>query len=280
MKKSVLTLSLILTTGLIFGQIKIPDASPAATISQTVGYSDVTVEYNRPQLNGRDMFANLTREGEVWRTGANMATRLTVSEELMIEDQKLPAGKYSIYSIPGKKEWTVIINKKIQWGTIYTEEEDFLRLKVPTQKAPEKSESFTFSFRDVTQEGAVLSFAWENSRVDMKLSYPIHKKVLAQIEEVMGDESTATDGDFYAAADYYLKNDLDKKKALSWANSYVEKQGDKYWAYRLQARALAANGKYKDAITAAEKSTEMATKAGNMDYVFNNGKSIAEWKGK
>ncbi len=73
---SVLISVLLLCSGTLFGQINTPDASPAATISQGFGFSNVTIEYNRPQLRGRDMFANLTREGEVWRTGANMSTRL------------------------------------------------------------------------------------------------------------------------------------------------------------------------------------------------------------
>ena len=161
---------------------------------------------------------------------------------------------------------------------MYNKEEDFLRITVPTEKAAEKSESFTFYFANVTEEGTTLGFTWENIKVEMGLKAPVHEKVLAQIIEVMGDESTATDGDFYAASDYYLKKDLDKKKALKWANTFVEKQSDKYWGYQLQARALAANGKYDEAIKAANKSTELAKEAGNMDYVFNNGKSIAEWQ--
>lgn len=279
MKTSTILLSLfVLMPGLISAQIKTPDASPAATVAQSFGFSNVSIEYNRPQLSGRDMFANLTREDEVWRTGANMATRLTVTGDVTIEGKSLPAGKYSIYSIPGKKEWTIIINNKIQWGTVYTKEEDFLRFTVPTKKAAEKNESFTFYFSNVTEESATLGFAWENTKVEMSMTAPIHEMVLAQIKEVMADESKATDGDFYAASDYYLKKGLDAKKALLWANNFVEMQSDKYWGYRLQGRALAANGQYKEAITAAEKSTKIATEAGNMDYVHNNGKSIAAWK--
>ena len=267
----------IITSNLM-AQIKTPEASPAATITQNIGFSTATIEYNRPQLKGRDMFGNLTREGEVWRTGANMSTRLTISEGMTIEGMNLPAGQYSIYSIPGKKEWTIIINNKIQWGTVYTQEEDFLRFSVPTKKSAEKQESFTFYFANVTEESATLGFAWENTKVEMAFEAPVHEKVVAQIKEVMSNEDAATDGDFYAASDYYLNKGLDAQKALKWANVFVEKQGDKYWAHRLQARALAANGKYKEAIEAANKSTELATAAGNMDYVHNNGKSIAEWK--
>ncbi len=276
--QSLMSTALLLSSLTVFGQIKTPDASPASTISQSIGFSTVTIDYNRPQLKGRDMFTNLTREGEVWRTGANMSTRLTVTGEVTIEGKSLPEGKYSIYSIPGKKEWTIIINNKIQWGTVYNKEEDFLRFTVPTKKAAVKSESFTFYFSDVTEESANLGFTWENTKVEMSMKAPVHEKVLAQINQVMSDESTAEVGDFYAASNYHLEKGLDAKKALRWANIYVEKDGDKYWAHRLQARALAANGKYSEAIKAANKSTELAKAAGNMDYVYNNGKSIAEWK--
>ena len=166
-----LTILMLGSTG-IFAQIKAPAASPAATISQEVGFSNITIEYNRPQLKGRDMFANLTRVGEVWRTGANMSTRLTITEDISIEGKPVAAGKYSIYSIPGKKDWTIIINNKIQWGTIYNQEDDYLRFTVPTQKNSQKSESFAFYFDDVTEETATLGFKWDNIKVEMNVSAP------------------------------------------------------------------------------------------------------------
>jgi len=278
MKYSILLSTLILISNIIFGQIKAPDASPAATIIQNVGFTKVTLEYSRPQLKGRDMFADLTREGEVWRTGANMSTKLTLSEEITVEGNAIAAGEYSIYSIPGKKEWTIIINKKVSWGTQYDESEDLLRFNVPTQKSAGKVESFAFYFDDVTEESGTLGFAWGNAKVEMKLESPTHEKVLAMIDKTMANLDDAGNGDFYAASNYYLEKGLDSKKALTWANEYVKRESDKYWGYRLQARALAANGKYQEAIDSANKSTEMAKEAGNMDYVYNNGKSVEEWK--
>lgn len=273
--------TLLFTTGIIglgYSQIAAPEASPAATLSQAIGFANVTIEYNRPQLKGRDMFADLTREGEIWRTGANMSTRFTTTDEVSIEGNKIPAGNYSIYSIPGKKEWTVIINKKIQWGTGYNQEDDLLRVTVPTLKTSDKVEAFIFYFSAVTEESATLGFAWGNSKVEVKIEAPVQEKVLASIDEVMADESKAGDNDFYTASNFYLERGLDAKKALDWANKFVERQADRYWGYRLQARAFAANGKYDEAIAAAEKSTVLAREAGNMDYVFNNGKDIEEWK--
>ena len=195
--------TLVLTTGIIgigYCQIKVPEASPAATISQAIGFANVSIEYNRQQLKGRDMFADLTREGEVWRTGANMSTRLTTTGETLIEGNKIPAGNYSIYSIPGKKVWPVIINKKIQWGTGYSQEDDFLRVTVPTLNSPNKVESFNFYFSAVTEESANLGFSWGNSKVEVKIEAPVHANLLAQIDGVMGDESKATDGDFNVGA--------------------------------------------------------------------------------
>jgi len=175
-------LTLLFTAGLAgigHGQIKAPDASPAATLSQVVGFATVTIEYNRPQLKGRDMFAELTREGEVWRTGANMSTRLTTTDEISIEGSKIPAGNYSIYSIPGMKEWTVIINKKIQWGTMYNQEDDLLRVTVPTLKTTATVESFNFYFSKVAEESAMLGFEWGNAKVELKIEASVQQKVLA-----------------------------------------------------------------------------------------------------
>ncbi|MEQ9422931.1 MAG: DUF2911 domain-containing protein [Cyclobacteriaceae bacterium] len=263
-----------------FGQINSPDASPAATITQALGFGTVTVEYNRPQLNGRNMFEQLTREGQVWRTGANMATRLTTTEAIKIEGKELPAGKYSIYSIPGKDAWTIIINKKIQWGTVYEEAEDLMRITVATRQTDEREESFMFYFTNATAEKATLGFKWENTKVELGLEAPVYEKVLAQIKEVMADPSKAEPGDFYTASDFYLKNNLDSKKALEWANKFAEMNPDKYWSYRLQARAYAANEDFEKAIEAAAKSTGMAKEAGNEDYVFMNTRDIKKWMGK
>ena len=156
--RTILLIAFILTQSSFFAQVTIPDASPAASIKQTIGYTEVTIEYNRPSLRNRDMFEDLTREGEVWRTGANMATRLTLSDKITVGGKELSPGKYSIYSIPGKKEWTIIINRKISWGTQYDEKLDLVRIKVPTLKSKENHESFTFYFSNTTEDSAILGF--------------------------------------------------------------------------------------------------------------------------
>ena len=278
MNKYKLTSTLVLLLScLAYAQIKTPAASPPATIKQTVGFTDVTIDYSRPRLRDRDMFTTLTRDGEVWRTGANMSTKITFSTDIALEGNQIPAGEYSIYSVPGKNEWTIIINKKISWGTTYDQKEDFLRFSVPTLQAQDKVESFTFYFANVTGNSGTLGFTWENTKVEMNLKTEVDGQIMAQIDEIMGDSEKVTKDDYYTAADYYFETDRDMGKALDWINRYLE-ENDKYWSYRLKSRILAKSGKYEEAIKNAEKSIELATEAGNMDYVFNNKKSIAEWK--
>ena len=279
MNKYKLTSTLILLIScLAYAQIKTPAASPSATLKQTVGFTDVTIEYSRPRLRERDMFTDLTREGEVWRTGANMSTKITFSTDIVLEDNQIPAGEYSIYTVPGKNDWTIIINKKISWGTTYDQKEDFLRFSVPTLQTEEKVESFTFYFANVTESSGTLGFTWENTKVEMKLKTEVDSQIMAQIEAIMGDSEKTTTDDYYTAANYYFETDRDMGKALEWINSYLEENDDKYWGYRLKSRILGKTGKYTEAIKNAEKSIELATEAGNMDYVYNNKKSIAEWK--
>ena len=279
MKKYKLTSTLVLLIScLAYAQIKTPAASPSATLKQTVGFTDVTIEYSRPRLRERDMFTDLTREGEVWRTGANMSTKITFNTDIVLEDNQIPAGEYSIYTVPGKNDWTIIINKKISWGTTYDQKEDFLRFSVPTLQTKEKVESFTFYFADVNSSSGTLGFTWENTKVEMKLKTEVDSQIMAQIEATMGDSEKTTTDDYYTAANYYFETDRDMGKALEWINSYLKENDDKYWSYRLKSRILGKSGKYTEAIKNAEKSIELATEAGNMDYVYNNKKSIVEWK--
>lgn len=98
-------------------QIQMPQASPAAQISQKVGLTDVSVEYSRPSMKGRKIFGELVPYGQVWRTGANAATILTFSTDVKVEGRNLPAGSYALYSIPGKSSWTIILSKNTKlWG--------------------------------------------------------------------------------------------------------------------------------------------------------------------
>jgi hypothetical protein len=113
-------------------ELKLPRPSPKATVTQTIGYTDVTVAYSRPGVKARVIWGSLVPYDKPWRTGANEATTFTCSEEITFEGKKLPAGTYSLFTIPGHKMWTVVLNKeKDLWGAYeYKPEQDILRAEV------------------------------------------------------------------------------------------------------------------------------------------------------
>jgi len=116
--KSILFAAGIIATTLLSAQLKIPQPSPKGTIKQTIGLSEVTVVYSRPGMKERKIFGELVTLGEIWRTGANAATTIEISNDVKIGGKDVPAGKYALYTIPRETEWTIIIHKNTtNWGT-------------------------------------------------------------------------------------------------------------------------------------------------------------------
>lgn len=138
--------------------------SPNATVSQTIGTTQVSITYGRPAVNDRTIFDGLVPFDEVWRTGANESTAITFSDDVMIEGEKVEAGTYSLYSIPGEDEWTVIINSKLSWGTQYDKSADVLRINVEPEKG-EMIEQFMIYFEDVTESSAECVLHWDTTKV-------------------------------------------------------------------------------------------------------------------
>lgn len=141
-----------------------PRLSPNATVSQTIGTTDITITYGRPAVKDREIFGGLVPYGEVWRTGANESTALVVSNDVTIEGNKLAAGTYSLYTIPSKDKWTIIINSKLSWGTQYDKSKDVFRFEVEPRKA-DYIERMMFYFTDLTQESATIVLHWDETEV-------------------------------------------------------------------------------------------------------------------
>lgn len=146
--------------------------SPNAGVMQTIGTTTVMIHYGRPSVKGRDIFGGLVPYGEVWRTGANEATVVMTSGDLTVGGETLPAGTYSLHTIPGQTEWTVIFNSVAeQWGSFnYDEAQDALRVTAPPVTADAPQEQFQISFESVSATGAVMVLAWDDVRVPVSLS--------------------------------------------------------------------------------------------------------------
>jgi len=149
-----------------YAQNKKIRVSPKAGVSQTVGLTDISISYSRPGVKGRSVWGDLVPYGKVWRAGADEATKITFSTDVLIEGKKLSAGSYSFFVIPNKNEWTIIFNKVAdQWGAFeYNESQDALRLKVKTQSI-DFQEWLTYSFYKTSENTALISLVWEKIKV-------------------------------------------------------------------------------------------------------------------
>lgn len=138
-----------------------PMKSPPAKASAMIDSVTVTVNYHQPSARGRAVMGGLVPFGKVWRTGANETTSIEFNKPVLVEGKPLAAGKYALFTIPGEKEWTIILNKTVKWGSFsYSEKEDVLRVTVPSGKTGAFVETFLISV-----EANGVSLAWENTRV-------------------------------------------------------------------------------------------------------------------
>jgi hypothetical protein len=242
-------------------RIEFPAASPAATLNQRVGLTDITIVYSRPSMRGRKIFGGLLPYGEVWRTGANSATRITFSTPVKFGSADLAAGAYELFTIPGPAEWTVILQKlpeKASWGAYtYDRKNDTARVTVKPVATSAPVETFGFAFDNLRDESATLNLAWENTRVPVEIAVDVTGKVVAQIEAAM-----AADGrkPYFQAALFFLDHDLDLTKAARWMDAAIAENPDAYYAVYHKARLLAKQGDKAAAIATARKSIELASK--------------------
>ncbi len=259
--------------------LKMPQASSAQTITQEFGLGNINLTYSRPNVKGRKIFGvgTLQPYGEVWRTGANQATVIKFSDDVTIEGKKLPAGEYGLFSIPGKDEWTIIINKTAkQWGAYeYKQADDVVRFTVKPSAVKDLVETFTMQFTNVKPTTCDLTFMWEHTSVTMHLTTDVDTRVMANIDEAMKGEKKP----YFAAAQYYYENNKDLGKALTWMNE-LEKSDPKAYYYKVwKARIQLKMGDKAGAIATATAGAALAKEGKSDEYVRLNEAVIAQAKG-
>jgi tetratricopeptide (TPR) repeat protein len=171
------------------GQLKLPQESPAATISLDVGVSTLTVSYHRPALRGRDLAKDVAAAGKVWRLGANEATTFTCSDPFTIGGKPLPAGTYALFAKVEAERWTFVLNQVAQqWGSyFYDEKKDVARFdaKVERVEKAAKREWFTIALEPAGAGGAELAIAWDDVRVAVPIRVDVEGVVAKRIEEAL-----------------------------------------------------------------------------------------------
>jgi len=279
MKNLLVVLSLLIITS-VSAQVKTPAPSPFQKLEQKVGLTAVTLEYSRPGMKGRTIFGGLVPFNKVWRTGANANTKITFSTDVTIGGTALKAGSYAIYTKPTSDSWEVIFySDATNWGLPqeWDDTKVAATVKVNTFVMPMSIETFTMTFDDLSNDSANMGILWENTYVAVTIEVPTDTMVMATIDASL---SGPTANDYYASAVYYLQEGKDLGKALEWIDKAISmREKPAYWYFRQKSLIHAKSGDKKSAITAAKTSLDLATEAGNDDYVTMNTNSLKEWGG-
>ncbi len=248
-------------------QLKTPAPSTTQKITQDFGIGNIEVSYSRPSTKGRKVFGDVVEFGKLWRTGANAPTRIKLNHSITIGGQSLAIGEYSMFSIPGEKEWEIIINKDPEKKNVfeYKKEDDVFRVKVPSAKATDKTETFTIDFANVTNTTADMLLKWENTIVSIPLTTNYNDEVMKQIKDIMGKDEKP----YNSAATYYMENGGDKMQALEWYKKGVTNNPNAYWILFGQAKCELALGKKADAMATAIKALAAAKADEDAAYVKN-----------
>ncbi len=248
---------IILPALLAFGltlsaQIKLPQPSQAATVSQTVGTADLSIKYARPSAKGREVFGKLLPYNKLWRTGANGATQFTTNAEIIVEGKKLAAGTYSIFSIPMEGHFEVIFNTEINANEQnYNKEKDALRVHVGTQ-AIAMTQTMGISFENLTDSTATMDIAWEKTLVPVKIAVDINAAVEANINKATNE----TSNNMMQAANYLLAKGTNLEQALKLTDiSIVGKETFRnVW---VKSQILNKLGRYAEALPLAQKALSL-----------------------
>ncbi len=270
-------LIVLLAVGLVAnGQIQTPQASAAASVTTTVGLTDVKIDYSRPSAKGRKIFGDaatvLVPYGKIWRTAANSGTKITFSDDVNVEGVAVPKGEYTIYTWPGATEWTVSLYKDTKLGANtekYDKAQEAANFKVKSEKLTEKVETFTINIGDIAADSksAKVQIAWENTSVKFTIVADFDAKVMKSIEA----NTKVNPNNYYNAAVYYLENGKDLKQAMEWMNKALEGNANpQFWQLYQKARIQKGLGDKAGALATSKASWEGAKAANNRDYQMMN----------
>jgi Protein of unknown function (DUF2911) len=258
-----------------FAQLKLPAASPAAKVSQTVGLTDITVDYSSPAVKGRKIWGALVPMDKVWRAGANKATTITFSMPVTVGETAVPAGTYGFFAIPGAASWTLILNKiPEQWGAYeYKQDADLVRLTVKPTAIPNR-ERLAYAITNFTNDAANIDLEWEKVRVTLPVKLKTGEQTTAAMKKLVDDAWVPMN----QAARYSL-DQKDFTNGLMYVDKSIAMR--EHWFNQwTRAQLLAGAGKFKDASAAAEKAQALGAKDPEDFPAEEVKKAIAEWKTK
>ncbi len=254
-------------------QFVTPAPSPGATVSQVVGITDIKISYSRPGVKNRTIWGELVPYDKLWRTGANRCTLMSFSKDVLIQGNTLKAGEYSLFTIPGTTEWSVVFNSNttLNGAFGYKEEEDVLRIKVKPRSA-EFKERMSFNFENIKDNATEVVLHWEKLQVPFNINIDTDSQIFANANSAINWQTPNQ------AASYCLQAGSNLEDGLRWATISIA-INENYNNTGLKARLQAKLGQKKDAIKTLEKAIELAQ---NMERKPRNlaqtEELLAEWK--
>jgi hypothetical protein len=257
-------------------KLVLPQPSPGATVKQTVGLTDITVDYSSPAVRGRKIWGEVVPFDELWRAGANACTKVTLSTAASIGGKPVAAGSYCLFLLPSKTGWTFVLNKDTSlWGTDgHKAESDVLR--VPATATPvAPRERLVFAILDFGEDGGTLALEWDTLRVGVKFEVATRAAALAAIRALKSDDWRP-----YARAAGYL---LDAKAEPGLAMDLIDRSiqlKEEWYNVWVKAQLLAAAGKPRDAAAAALRVQELGKQSKNFYLADDVAKALAGWTKK
>ena len=277
--KALLTIAIVLSSATAYAQLKLPEASPAATVEQTIGITSVKVVYHRPAVNGRTIWGQLVPYNEPWRAGANENTTVTFSSDVKVGGKPLKAGTYGLHMIPTQKEWTIAFsNMTTAWGSFtYDQKEDALRVSVTPKTEATSEERLSYGFDDVTETKATLVLRWEKLSVPIALEVDTPKVVMASVRGELRGLAGFRHETLTQAARYWLRNGGNLDEALKFADTATQR-GGQYQAHMVKSQILDKKGNAAGAADERNKAQAVATEndLNQQAYALINDKKVDE----
>lgn len=274
---SFILLSALLTSGVYAQDLKLPALSPTSKLTQEFSTSNIEISYSRPSMRGRKIFGELVAFGNVWRTGANSATKIKFGEDVTVGGQAVKAGEYALYTIPGATEWEIILNKGVgNWGNAgYDKADDVARFKIAPKALDKNVQTFTINIGNITYSTCNIELMWEKTKIIIPVKANNEERLNASIDKAINNPNIP----YFQAANYYFETDQNLDKAIVYVDKALEANPKAFWMWSLKARIAQKMGKKDDAINAANKAMEVAKgSAFEAEYVNNMTKLINSYK--
>jgi Protein of unknown function (DUF2911) len=257
--------------------LDLPRPSPFAKVVQTVGLTDITVDYSSPGVKGRAIWGGVVLYDKLWRAGANLPTKVTFSRDVTFGGKPAAAGTYAFFLIPTKGAWTVILSKKVDQagtGQDYKKTDDLLRVEVTPTAAPFR-ERLAYLVTDFTDDKASLDLEWEKLRLSIPIAVQTSAQALANIASAV-DNGWRT---YANAARYMLETKKDYDAGMKYVDQSLSLKEDWFNVW-IKAELLAAKGNFKDARTTGDHAYELGKKSPGFFLEGDLKKTLEAWKKK